>query len=119
MNKLFKNPYIIAPAAFALLLLLLIGPTIAFNIMTKNERPQSLSAVETNEVGIVFGSGLRPSGEVSSFLADRLDSAIELYGQNKISHIIVSGDNRTVDHNEPAAMSAYLEGSGIPLEDIT
>ena len=45
--------------------------------------------------------------------------AIDLHRQGRIQHILVSGDNRTNEHNEPAAMALYLGDQGIPAEDIT
>lgn len=70
-------------------------------------------------VGIVFGAGLRVNGTPSDILEDRLKTAAELYKQGKIKKIIVSGDNRFDNYNEPQAMYRYLAWDlGIPKEDI-
>jgi SanA protein len=69
-------------------------------------------------VGIVFGAGYWPSGRLSDVLRDRLDAAAELYEAGKVSKLLLSGDNRVVEYNEPARMRAYLLERGIPEEDL-
>ena len=59
-------------------------------------------------VAIVFGAGVYGS-RPSPLLRDRLDAAAELYLSGKIDKIIVSGDNRFADYNEPQAMYKYLD----------
>lgn len=67
---------------------------------------------------IVFGAGYWPSGRLSSALADRMETAIALYQAGKVNKLLLSGDNRFVDYNEPAAMAAYAEDRGVPREDL-
>lgn len=65
-------------------------------------------------VAIVFGAGLRRDGSPTSVLRDRVSSAVELYKTGKVSKIIMSGDNRFVDYNEPGAMKDYAIQLGVP-----
>jgi SanA protein len=65
-------------------------------------------------VAIVFGAGLRRDGSPTSVLRDRVTSAAELYHSGKISKILMSGDNRFEDYNEPGAMKAYALDLGVP-----
>lgn len=68
-------------------------------------------------VAIVFGAGYWPSG-LSHALADRMDTAIALYEAQKVNKLLLTGDNRFVDYNEPAAMARYAEARGVPAGDL-
>ena len=71
------------------------------------------------EVGIVFGAGVKPNGEPSDVLKDRLVAASELYHVGAIEKIFVSGDNRFESYSEPDAMKEYLVGVlDVVAEDI-
>lgn len=71
------------------------------------------------EVAIVLGAGVTPEGKPRDILKDRLDVAADLYYGEYITKIIVSGDNREENYNEPAAMFEYLTvGWEIPADDI-
>lgn len=67
---------------------------------------------------IVLGAAVRPSGEPSLMLKDRLDKAIELYEAGVSDTIIVSGDHREEYYDEVNTMKNYLIEAGIPSEDI-
>ena len=67
---------------------------------------------------IVFGAGYWPGGRPSNALADRLETAIELHQAGKVNKLLLTGDNRFEDYNEPAVMAAYLQARGIPAEDL-
>jgi SanA protein len=69
-------------------------------------------------VGIVFGAGYWPSGRLSDALADRMDTAIDLYRVGKVNKLLLTGDNRFVDYNEPAVMSEYAQARGVPRGDL-
>lgn len=69
-------------------------------------------------VAIVFGAGYWPSGRLSHALADRMKTAIELYQAGKVNKLLLTGDNRTADYNEPAAMAEYAQARGVPREDL-
>ena len=64
-------------------------------------------------VALVLGAGLF-GGIPSPVLSSRLDQAVNLYNSQKIKRIIVSGDNRETNYNEPEAMKNYLIKRGIP-----
>lgn len=81
-------------------------------------RTYSAEDVPTRSVAIVFGAGLTRSGNASAVLRDRVRTAAELYFAGKVSKLLMSGDNSTVEYNEPAAMRDYALSLGIPGEDI-
>lgn len=67
---------------------------------------------------IVFGAGYWPSGRLSDALADRMDTAIDLYFAGKVNKLLLTGDNRFVNYNEPGRMAEYARARGIPSEDL-
>jgi SanA protein len=74
--------------------------------------------VPPTRVAIVFGAGLTRTGGPSAVLRDRVEKAAELYKAGKVSKLLMSGDNRFVDYNEPAAMKSYALELGVPEKDI-
>jgi len=67
---------------------------------------------------IVFGAGLQKDGTPSPVLKDRVTAAVQLYQEGKVRKLLMSGDNRFIDYNEPAAMRDYALSLGVPDEDI-
>src|SRR3989344_648331 len=70
------------------------------------------------QVALIPGAAILKSGDISPIFRDRVDKAIELYKEKKVSKILVSGDNSTVSHNEVNPVRDYLLLKGIPDEDI-
>ncbi len=70
------------------------------------------------EVAIVFGAGLWYDGSPTPVLRDRIETAAKLYISGKVKKLLMSGDNRFQNYNEPGAMQAYAIELGIPEEDI-
>ena len=102
------------------LVLIALGVTIAPYIMVQRSahgRIVSFSAVEPHAVGLVLGASVR-AGEPNRVLQERLDTAALLYHEGKVQKLILSGDNRTVDYNEPEAMKRYLLNKEIPERDL-
>jgi SanA protein len=75
-------------------------------------------SVPPERVAIVFGAGLRYDGSPTAVLRDRVQTAAGLYFAGKVEKILMSGDNRFVDYNEPEAMRQYALGLGVPVEAI-
>ena len=69
-------------------------------------------------VVIVFGAAVYQDGTLSPMLQDRVETAVQLYQQGKVQKLLLSGDNRFADYNEPGAMRAYALSRGVPAEDI-
>ncbi len=80
-------------------------------------------AVDTSQwehprVAIVFGASVYSNGLLSPMLEDRVKTALWLYRAQKIDRILVSGDNRTLNYNEPKAMQDYLLRHSVKAEDV-
>lgn len=69
-------------------------------------------------VAIVFGAGYWPSGRLSDALADRMDTAIDLYREGRVNKLLLTGDNRFANYNEPAVMARYAQAQGVSGEDL-
>ena len=82
------------------------------------KRTYEMSAVPVQKVAIVFGAGLTRSGEATPILKDRVETAAKLYFARKVEKLLMSGDNRFVNYNEPEAMRKYALALGVPADDI-
>lgn len=73
-----------------------------------------------NDLGIVFGTShyLR-SGQPNPHYYGRIDLAADLYHQQQVKHLLVSGDNRTRFYNEPRRMQQDLIERGVPKSAMT
>lgn len=79
----------------------------------------SVEKIPETRVAIVFGAGLTNFGnDPSSVLEDRINSAIELYKAGKVKKIIMSGDNRVSNYNEPQVMMDYAQKNGVSIFDL-
>ena len=77
-----------------------------------------IAAAPEMPVAIVFGAGIRADGRLSPMLADRMDTAIDLYNAGKVRKLLVSGDNRFADYDEPGRMYDYAVAHGVPPADV-
>ncbi|WP_432417568.1 SanA/YdcF family protein [Actinoplanes solisilvae] len=69
-------------------------------------------------VALVLGAEVYADGSPSPFLAARLDIARRLLEAGKVRAILVSGDNRYWDYNEPGSMMVYLAARGVPAQQV-
>lgn len=80
---------------------------------------QSLDVIHDQyPVAIVFGAGLYWDGTPTPVLKDRVATAVDLYKNGLVKKILLSGDNRFIDYNEPGAMQAYAMDLGVPENDL-
>jgi SanA protein len=77
----------------------------------------SLEQLPAGQVTLVFGAEVRHN-RPSAVLADRVEAAVALYHAGKVQKLLMSGDNRYLDYNEPAVMRAYTIELKVPAEDI-
>jgi SanA protein len=72
----------------------------------------------TPRVAVVFGASIYGNGDLSPILADRVNTAIDLYNAHKVDRILVSGDARHPSYNEPKAMFEYLISHAVAPKDV-
>lgn len=78
-----------------------------------------LNALPARKVGLVLGTSRRiAGGEPNQYFVNRIDSAATLYWAGKVQYLLVSGDNRHADYDEPAQMRAALLARGVPAAAI-
>jgi SanA protein len=79
----------------------------------------SIDSIPYNHCALVLGtSKYLWNGKRNLYYTNRIKAAVELYNHNKIDYIIVSGDNRNRNYNEPITMYNDLVASGIPNKKI-
>lgn len=69
-------------------------------------------------VALVLGAKVYQDGSLSPVLADRVDTAVELYKRGVVEKLLMSGDNRTDNYNEVTAMRDYAVRNGVPSDDV-
>lgn len=69
-------------------------------------------------VAIVFGASVRPNGEPSQMLADRVDAAVALYKDDKVDRLLMTGDHRSPSYDEVGAMRRRALAHGVPADRI-
>src|ERR1700743_2024650 len=80
------------------------------------EDPGALPEVD---VALVLGAApIGPEGGATRYFEGRLDAAAELWRAGKVKFLLVSGDNRRPDYDEPSAMRAGLIARGVPADAI-
>jgi vancomycin permeability regulator SanA len=77
-----------------------------------------VSDVPAAPVALVLGAEVYDDGSPSPFLAARLEIARQLLANGKVKAILVSGDHREWDYNEPGAMYQWLRDRGVPGQRI-
>lgn len=103
-------------AALTLLLGLLISHLTAASYCVHIH--DSVADAPTRRVAIVFGAGIWPNGQLSDVLADRVATAVALYQAGKVERLLMTGDNRFIEYNEPQRMKEYAMALGVPEEAI-
>ena len=78
--------------------------------------PKALPDVD---VALVLGAApIGPEGGPNRYFEYRLDAAAALWRAGKVKYLLVSGDNRQPDYDEPTAMRAGLIARGVPATAI-
>ena len=98
------------------ILIIAVSPFATVGIASAGRR-ESVGTVAAHDVAIVFGAGL-DGDQPSPYLRARLQVALDLYRAGKAKVILVSGDNLTTYHNEPAVMTNWLVEQGVPESKI-
>ena len=90
---------------------LITGIYAANHIYKESESP-------AERVAIIFGAGLRRDGTPTAMLRDRVLTGADLYFSGKVEKLLMSGDNRFENYNEPESMRQFALSVGVPDEAI-
>ena len=97
----------------ALGLLVLLVPRLITTVYSWT-RVYQVDTAPIQRVAIVFGAGLTRDGQPTTILRDRVETAAQLYFAGKVGKLLMSGDNRFANYNEPGAMRDYALSLGVP-----
>jgi SanA protein len=100
-----------------LALLIILVPRLITGVYAAKRMYQQPEA-PTQRVAIIFGAGLRRDGTPTAMLRDRVLTGAELYFSGQVEKLLMSGDNRFVDYNEPESMRQFALSVGVPDEAI-
>ncbi|WP_093026406.1 SanA/YdcF family protein [Pustulibacterium marinum] len=107
---------------FILILVLVIIIFSVDFLVNKDTEGSTFSSVEriaSQKVGLLLGtSKYIRRGELNKYYENRIDAAVALYKAGKINYILVSGDNGTLEYNEPITMKNDLIERGVQEECI-
>ncbi|MCX6019270.1 MAG: YdcF family protein [Chloroflexi bacterium] len=78
---------------------------------------RTASATPPQHVAIIFGAGVR-NGYPTAMLYDRVAAGVELYRAGRVQQLLMSGDDRGDQYNEPAAMRRTALQLGVPDSEI-
>lgn len=101
---------------FLALLIILLPRTITGMYATNRIYPHQ--EAPARRVAIIFGAGLRRDGTPTAMLRDRVLTGADLYFQGKVEKLLMSGDNRFENYNEPESMRQFALSVGVPDEAI-
>ncbi len=75
-----------------------------------------LSALPRGATGLVLGTSPRSAKGAgpNPFFETRMDAAARLYKAGIVERLLLSGDNRRADYNEPVAMRDAMRQRGVP-----
>ena len=71
-----------------------------------------------NALSSYLKAEVKRDGTPSAVLRDRIETAVTLYKTGKVEKLLLSGDNRFVEYNEPEAMRQLALKLGVPSEAI-
>jgi len=114
-RKLFKILLIL----FSLLICLLFFANIRISSFAKDKVFSDYSTIPYNKVGLLLGTSKYVSqGHINLYYSFRIQAAVKLFSQKKISYILVSGDNSEKNYNEPKKIKEDLIKAGVPENKI-
>ncbi len=102
---------------FILGLIAVVSVNLYVKSTTKTHIHHSLKRFPKNDVGIIFGAGIR-GDQPSKYLKDRLDAGILLYKSKRINKILLSGDNGREEYDELTVMKNYCYTHGVDTTKI-
>lgn len=89
-------------------------------LISKDRLYTSVENIPSNRVGVLLGTSpiSRYSKKSNPYYTYRIEAAVKLYKSGKVKRILISGDNRHKNYNEPDMMKADLVAAGVPAKHI-
>ncbi len=86
---------------------------------TSTKVTDSIASLRHAPVALVLGTSRTSHHRSNPFYEARIAAAVQLYESGIVSGVLVSGDNRRSEYNEPQMMKEDLMASGVPAKFIT
>ena len=67
---------------------------------------------------LILGAGVKPNGEPSHMLEDRLKTGIKAYEKGIAPRVLMSGDHMSADYDEVGTMKRFAMEAGVPSNVI-
>jgi len=116
--KFIRRFFIFITVVFLAIIISIFVINLTIYIETKQYIYNKISEAPDAEAVIILGAAVLSNRSPSPILKDRADIAIQLYKLKKVSKILVSGDNSTVNYNEVNPVRIYLLNKGVLDQDI-
>ncbi|MDJ0836630.1 MAG: ElyC/SanA/YdcF family protein [Acidobacteriota bacterium] len=120
VRPIYRRWWFVLSLPFVLLGAVVLGLNLWMTQTTKAGIYNQTDDIPFNRVGLVLGTSpwLRGGGS-NPFFVHRIEAATALYKAGKVTHLVVSGDNRHHSYNEPQMMKNALQKRGIPAHAVT
>ncbi|MBW2274846.1 MAG: YdcF family protein [Deltaproteobacteria bacterium] len=94
----------------------------AYYVVARRTSPRlfdDVASLPHRPVGVVLGTTpVQRGGAPNAYFRYRIEAAAEIYHAGKVDYLLLSGDNRARNYNEPRYMKDALLERGIPGERI-
>lgn len=87
-------------------------------VRTDGRVTDDADALRHAQVAIVPGSLVRADGSLGAVVQERVDAAVRLYRDGVVDKLLLSGDNGSVDYDEPDTMRTAVLDAGVAPEDV-
>jgi SanA protein len=105
---------------FSLLIMAVVASNIWVVWSTSDKVFSDYHQIPANPVALVLGTSNKlTDGSPNPYFENRIKTAGALYREGKVTHFLLSGDNRSVYYNEPMEMKKALIKEGVPDSVIT
>lgn len=113
--KVIRTLSLLALLAILLATTVIVYCNVRIGSYSKSRLFDTVEAIPHRHAGLLLGTTPKTrNGNTNEYFTYRIDACVSLYNAGKIDRIIVSGDNRRRDYNEPEAMRKALVEKGIP-----
>lgn len=87
--------------------------------LVENASRKEMDFKGKKKVGVVLGTAKYVWGNTENlFYKYRIQKAVELYKKGRLEYLVVSGDNSTIQYDEPTQMKEDLIKAGVPANVI-
>lgn len=108
----------LAAAAVVGVVLVLVAANGYVRLGARGAATANVRSLPRAEAALVLGAFVKPDGQMSSMLADRVQQAAVLWRAGRVERVLVSGDHHKWSYDEPDTMRKALLRAGVPARDI-